>query len=99
MPCPPGAVPGPHGTFTNLTKGYTQCTDAQVQNEWKQVFWVSAGLCFFGAAFYLVTASGKVQPWNTPAVARERALEEQDDGVGGSGRVGSIQSAGRKGAV
>ena len=44
--------------------------DDEVQKQWKTVFWIGAGLCYFGAAFYLVFASGKVQSWNTSTTAK-----------------------------
>eukprot|EP00035_Acanthoeca_spectabilis_P039959 m.66232 g.66232 ORF g.66232 m.66232 type:complete len:547 (-) comp9806_c0_seq1:120-1760(-) len=73
-PCPPHLALGPNNTFVNVTAGFTQCSDADVESEWKTVFFISAGLCFVGAAFYAVCGSGKVQSWNTP-----EGLEEEDD--------------------
>jgi hypothetical protein len=40
MPCPPHLAYKPGGdnsTFVNMTSGYTQCTDDEVQAEWKTV--------------------------------------------------------------
>ena len=71
MPCPPGVTLGKDGHFDNVPAGYAQCFDDEVQNEWKTVFYIAAGLCYFGAAFYLVFGSGKVQSWNTAATAKQ----------------------------
>ena len=69
-PCPPGVTAPVDGRFENVPVGYTQCFDDEVQKQWKTVFWIGAGLCYFGAAFYLVFASGKVQSWNTSTTAK-----------------------------
>lgn len=38
--------------------------------EWQTVFFISAGINVFGAAFYTIFGKGEVQPW---AVKKERS--------------------------
>lgn len=44
--------------------------------QWRTVFWMTGGMMFFTNVFYLFTASGEVQPWDTPK--RKRSPSETD---------------------
>eukprot|EP00041_Stephanoeca_diplocostata_P011750 m.194426 g.194426 ORF g.194426 m.194426 type:complete len:222 (-) comp18649_c2_seq2:383-1048(-) len=74
LPCPPLAtrlVPdNSHAfpNFANVSVGYHQCRATEVEAQWRNVFYLTSGLCLLGALCFLVCASGEVQAWNSPSV-------------------------------
>lgn len=36
------------------------------REEWRKVFWISAGVMLAGATFFILFARGTVQKWNSP---------------------------------
>lgn len=49
---------------------------SQTRAEWQVVFYIAAAMYGFGAFFYIIFASGELQPW-----AREESEEEEKMGV------------------
>lgn len=55
-------------------------TPHQTLTEWRTVFYVSCGFLVFTNLQYVIFASGKTQPWNTPAEHNviENGIEGKD---------------------
>lgn len=39
------------------------CSEQHSVTGWKHVFWLSAGVSAFGAIFYVIFGTGKIQSW------------------------------------
>ena len=56
----------------------------QTQAEWQKVFYLSAAITSFGGLFYLIFASGELQPWAKDE--QEAEMDEvKDTGVANGG--------------
>lgn len=53
--------------------------EAQTRTEWQIVFYMSAGIYIFGAIFYVIFASGDLQPWAVETVPIDINNEENSD--------------------
>ena len=47
-------------------------------SSWRPVWLLSVGIVFTEAVFYVVFASGELQPWNTPAGLEEHNREKRE---------------------
>ncbi|KAH1002269.1 hypothetical protein HUJ04_008368 [Dendroctonus ponderosae] len=56
-----GTVPG---IISPTIAGYVISTDNPTVEQWRIIFYITAGLYFFGAIFFVLFASGKRQDWD-----------------------------------
>ena len=49
----------------------------QTRSEWQIVFYVAAAIYLFGAIFYVIFASGVLQPWAMKQGVKEQQVEQE----------------------
>ncbi|XP_014665689.1 PREDICTED: uncharacterized transporter slc-17.2-like isoform X2 [Priapulus caudatus] len=67
-------------TLTGIAAPYmvSSLTKNKTQSQWQMVFYITGGICIFGAIFFAIFGSGVVQPW---AMAKEEDEEEDKEKV------------------
>ncbi|XP_064597520.1 sialin-like [Liolophura sinensis] len=69
-------------TLTGIVSPYLAgvlVNDGETKEEWSKVFYIAAGVLVFDAVFFLIFASGDVQPWSAPVTEIEVTTDEYSE--------------------